>query len=106
MFTGRIAQRPSGMARAVQEWKIQVLQGLSLWRPWWITTCGSGMHQWDMLEPIVIPTDVWDVSPLLQALLSEEWTSECEDFKFTLGGKTFDKLRILVDGIYPPLLAL
>jgi Plant transposon protein len=47
-------------------------------------------------------TNIWDVSPLLQALLSDKWASEC-DFEFVLDGQVFDKLWILVDGIYPPI---
>jgi Plant transposon protein len=45
-------------------------------------------------------TNVWDVSPLLEALLSDEWTDSC-DFEFRLDGQVFNKLWILVDGIYP-----
>jgi hypothetical protein len=45
-------------------------------------------------------TNVWDVSPLLVALLTDEWTTTC-DFEFTLDGQVFNKLWILVDGIYP-----
>jgi Plant transposon protein len=47
-------------------------------------------------------TNIWDVSPLLQALLTDEWAREC-DFNFVLDGQSFDKLWILVDGIYPPI---
>jgi Plant transposon protein len=47
-------------------------------------------------------TNIWDVSPLLQSLLSDEWSRTC-DFEFVLDGKAFDKVWILVDGIYPPI---
>jgi hypothetical protein len=47
-------------------------------------------------------TNIWDVSPLLQLLLTDEWTST-RDFKFTLDGQEFEKLWILADGAYPPI---
>jgi Plant transposon protein len=47
-------------------------------------------------------TNIWDVPPLLQVLLTEELTST-RDFKFVLDGQEFDTLWILADGAYPPI---
>jgi Plant transposon protein len=47
-------------------------------------------------------TNIWDVSPLQNALLSEHWAKHC-DFEFMIDGQAFDKVWILVDGIYPPI---
>jgi hypothetical protein len=45
--------------------------------------------------------NVWDNSPLLKALLDGTFASI--DFEFEIGGKVFNKLWFLVDGIYPKL---
>jgi Plant transposon protein len=47
-------------------------------------------------------TNIWDVSPLLEALLTDDWANTC-DFEFVLDGQSFNKLWILVDGIYPSI---
>jgi hypothetical protein len=47
-------------------------------------------------------TNIWDVSPLLQALLTDKWSREV-DIEFMIDGQVFDKVWILVDGIYPPI---
>jgi Plant transposon protein len=47
-------------------------------------------------------TNIWEVSPLLEALLTDEWSKEC-DLEFILDGQSFEQLWILVDGIYPPI---
>jgi Plant transposon protein len=47
-------------------------------------------------------TNIWDVSPLLQALLTDDWSRDC-DFDFELDGKVFSKTWILADGAYPPI---
>lgn len=44
---------------------------------------------------------IWDSSLLLQAMC--DGTFDEIDFQFTIGGEQFQKLWLLVDGIYPPL---
>jgi hypothetical protein len=44
---------------------------------------------------------IWDNSLLLQAMCDGSFDKI--DFPFTVGGKQFPKLFLLVDGIYPPL---
>lgn len=44
---------------------------------------------------------IWDSSLLLQSFCDGSF--ENKDFPFTIGGEEFDKLYVLVDGIYPPI---
>lgn len=46
--------------------------------------------------------NIWDVSPLLRAFLSDHWNTFI-NFKFKIDGVEFDKLWVLVDGIYPTI---
>lgn len=45
--------------------------------------------------------NIWDQSPLLKSML--DGTLEAIDFVFDIGGEAFNKLWIMVDGIYPEL---
>jgi Plant transposon protein len=46
--------------------------------------------------------NIWDRSSLLKAFLDGTWSNQV-DFGFEIGGQHFDKLWIMVDGIYPEL---
>jgi hypothetical protein len=46
--------------------------------------------------------NIWEQSPLLTSLLDGTFTKYV-DFEFELGGKLFDQLWFLVDGIYPEI---
>jgi hypothetical protein len=45
--------------------------------------------------------NIWDSSLLLQSFCDGSF--EANDFPFTIGGEEFEKLWLLVDGIYPPI---
>jgi hypothetical protein len=45
---------------------------------------------------------IWDMSGLHKAFVDGTFTENC-DFSYTIDGKTFDKLWVTVDGIYPKL---
>jgi Plant transposon protein len=46
--------------------------------------------------------NIWEQSPLLNAFVDGSFTKEV-DFEFSIGGVTFDKVWLLVDGIYPEI---
>ena len=46
--------------------------------------------------------NIWDVSDLQKAFLSEWWNNHI-DFEFEVHGQKFNKLWVLVDGIYPAI---
>ncbi len=46
--------------------------------------------------------NIWDRSPLLKSWLDGTF-SLFTDFPFSIAGRTFEKLFVLVDGIYPEL---
>jgi Plant transposon protein len=46
--------------------------------------------------------NIWEQSPLLNAFVDGSFTKEV-DFEFSIGGVTFDKVWLLVDGIYPKI---
>ena len=46
--------------------------------------------------------NIWEQSPLLKAFLDGSW-QENVDFPFNIAGKTFSRLWIMVDGIYPEI---
>jgi Plant transposon protein len=46
--------------------------------------------------------NIWEQSPLLNAFTDGTFT-KCIDFEFTIGNTKFDKVWLLVDGIYPDI---
>jgi hypothetical protein len=71
---------------------VEAMVDHNLW--FWHASVGHAGTQSDI--------NIWDVSPLLQALLTDDWSRDC-DFDFELDKKIFSKTWILVDGAYPPI---